>query len=125
MNIKRRKNKISTPGYFIKRFKDSGFIILRIFQAYPINDPRRWTILVNPGQESIYITCYENKEFKGEILFEIHDGGIRFPKNFSFKTDSVEVIIQHLVEKGVSTDAKSNIFFKDKNATDLSTAISE
>lgn len=115
MNDRRRKNKLSTPGYFIKRLKDSGFVVLRVFQAFPLSDPRRWVILVNPGQESIFITCYENKEFKGDVMFEIHDGGIRFPKNFSIKTDSIEVMVQQLVEKGVSTDAKSNAFFKSKD----------
>lgn len=115
MNDRRRKNKLSTPGYFIKRLKDSGFVVLRVFQAFPLSDPRRWVILVNPGQESIFITCYENKEFKGDVMFEIHDGGTRFPKNFSIKTDSIEVMVQQLVEKGVSTDAKSNTFFKSKD----------
>jgi len=122
---KERKNSLSTPGYFIKRLKDSGLVVLRVFQAFTLSDPRKWVILVNPGQESIFITCYENKEFKGEILFEVHDGGVRFPKNFFIQTDSIEVIIQHLITKGVSTDAKSNKFYKDKDDWYKCTTISE
>ena len=114
MKIK-RKNNLSTPSYFIKRLKDSGFVVLRLFQAFTFGDPRKWMILINPGQENIIITCYENKEFEGDIMFELHDGGIRFPKNFSIKTDSMEVIVQHLILKGVSTDAKSSEFYKEKD----------
>ena len=121
----KRKNKLSTPSYFIKRLKDSGFVVLRMFQAFTIGDPRKWIILVNPGQENILITCYENKEFRGDIMFEIHDGGVRFPKNFSIKTDSMEVIVQHLVEKGVSTDPKTSKFFKEKDDWYLTTTVSE
>jgi hypothetical protein len=122
--MKSRKNKISTPGYFIKRLKDSGFVILRIFQDFKMSDPRKWVILLNPGQENIFITCYENKEFKGDIMFEVHDGGIRFPKNFFIKTDSLEVIVQQLIDKGVSTDPTTSTFFKDKNDHNNSTTVS-
>lgn len=113
MSIKPRKNKLSTPGYFIKRLKDSGFVVLRVFQKFSKADPRRWMIMVNPGEASLLITCFENKEFQGDLMFEINDGGVRFPKNFSIKTDSIEVIVQQLIEKGVTTDAQSSSFFKE------------
>jgi hypothetical protein len=109
---KKRKNKLSTPGYFIKRLKDSGFVVLRIYQKFSMVDPRRWIIMVDPGNSSLLITCYENKEHKGDILFEMNDGGRIYPKNFSIRTDSIEVIISNMIERGVSTDAKSNPFFK-------------
>lgn len=95
------KNKISTPGYFLKRLKDSNFNTFRIFKNYSETDPRRWTVLVDPGNTSVFITCYENKAFKGEILFEFNDGGQLFPKNFSLMTNSIEIIVTKLIEAGV------------------------
>jgi hypothetical protein len=95
------KNKISTPGYFIKRLKDNNFNTFKIFKNYADSDPRRWTILVDPGRSSIFITCYENSSFKGDIMFEFNDGGCLFPKNFSIKTTSIEVIVAKLLDAGV------------------------
>jgi len=95
------KNKISTPGYFIKRLKDNKFNTFRIFNNYAESDPRRWTILIDPGEASVFVTCYENKEFKDEIMFEFNDGGRLFPRNFSLKTNSIEVVVSRLLEAGV------------------------
>jgi len=96
------KNKISTPGYFLKRLKDNKFITYRIFNKYSETDPRRWTVLIDPGEASVYITCYENSAFDGDVMFEFNDGGRLFPKNFSIKTASIEVIVSKLLEAGVS-----------------------
>lgn len=106
---KRVSNKIKTPGYFIKRLKDSGFVVFKIFNAYSSADPRRWTVLVDPGVSSVYITCIQNKNEINEVLFEINDGGQRF-HNLLFKTDSIEVIISTLIEKGVNNDRGKNPF---------------
>lgn len=97
-----RKNKITTQSYFIKRLKDNKFITYKIFDEYTQVDTRRWTILVDPGNASIFITCYENKDFRGDVMFEFSDGGQLFPRNFSIKTNSMEVIITTLIERGVS-----------------------
>lgn len=99
MNIS--KNKITTLSYFIKRLKDSKFTVWKICDNYSISDPRKWTVLVDPGNFSIFITCYENKDFKSEKMFEFNDGGRFFPRNFSLKTTSMEVVITTLIEKGV------------------------
>jgi len=107
-----RKNKLYTNSYFSKRLKDSGFIVIKIWQGYAESDPRRWTILVDPGDAGVYITCFQNKEDKGDTTFEMNDGGRRYPKNFSIKTDSMEVIVQSLVDRGVSTNASSSPFHK-------------
>ena len=96
------KNKITTPGYFIKRLKDNQFNTFKIFKNYSESDSRRWTVLIDPGNTSVYITCYENIAFKGDIMFEFNDGGRLFPKNFSIKTNSIEVIVTKLLEAGVS-----------------------
>lgn len=110
--MRKQRNKISTPSYFIKRLKDNKFVTFRIFDNFATGDPRRWTILVEPGVCSIFITCYENKEFANDIMFEFNDGGVLFPKNFSLKTDSIEVIITYLISKGVNPSAASSIHEK-------------
>jgi len=98
------RNKIKTPSYFIKRLKDNGFIVLRLFSVYAKSDPRRWTVMVNPSESSVMITCYSNKTEIDETLFEFNDGGHRIPKNYSIKTDSIEVIIDFLITHGVSNN---------------------
>ena len=108
------KNKIRTPSYFVKRLKDNGFIVWKIFQEYNKNDARLWTILVDPGHSSVFITCYRNKDFDGDIMFEFSDGGVRFVKNFSLRTDSIESVVLLLLEKGIQNNAKNSRFFKTR-----------
>jgi hypothetical protein len=111
---KRQQNKIKTPGYFIKRLKDCKFGVLRVFQQYGIHDHRRWTILIDPGVSSIFVTCYNNRSFDNEIMFEFNDGGNYFPKNFSISTESIEVIVQLLIDRGIPTIEKNSNFYKEK-----------
>ena len=111
---KKISNKIKTAGYFIKRLKDSGFVVFKMFNAYNDTDPRRWTVLVDPGITSVYITCYSNKNEINETLFEIDDGGHLFSKGTYYKTDSIETIISSLIQKGVNNDTKKNPFSKLK-----------
>lgn len=107
---KKVSNKIKTAGYFIKRLKDSGFVVFKMFNAYSQTDPRRWTVLVDPGVTSVYITCYSNKNEINEVLFEIDDGGNNFKKGTYLKTESVETLIGLLIDKGVNNDTKKNPF---------------
>jgi hypothetical protein len=109
--MKKPKNSIKTPAYFCKRLRDNGFIVLKLFNGYSIQDPRRWTILVDPGKSSTFVTCFSNKNFNGDVMFEINDGGIRFPKNFILKTESIEVVISYLIRHGVSNDAKTSPYY--------------
>lgn len=105
---KHTKNKLKTAGYFIKRLRDNGFETLRIFNEYSDSDPRKWTVLVDPKNTSVFITCYENRPFKGEYLFAFDDGNQYF-KNFSLKTHSIEVVVRKLLESGVAIrDALNN-----------------
>lgn len=113
-NRNKTKNSIKTPSYFIKRLKDSGFIVWKLFDGYGIQDPRCWTLLIDPKGSSVFITCYLNKEFKGDVMFELNDGGQKFPKNFSIKTESLEVIITHLLNAGVRNNASNSPYRKDK-----------
>lgn len=100
MNI--NKNKITTLSYFVKRLKDSGFSVWKICNNYAQSDPRKWTVMIDPGNSSVFVTCYENRDFKSEKMFEFNDGGRLFPKNFSLKTTSIEVVVTTLIERGIS-----------------------
>ena len=115
-------NKLKTPSYFIKRLRDNGFVVIRLFSVYAKSDPRRWTVMVNPSERSVMITCYVNKTDLGEILFEFNDGGSQIPKNYNIKTDSIEVIIDYLITHGVSNNieyhGKSRYLVKRINTND-------
>jgi len=108
------KNKIKTAGYFIKRLKDNGFVVLKMFNAYSQVDPRRWSVLVDPGYHSVYITCFTNKDQHNDVLFEFDDGGDRFKKGFYLQTNSIEAVVNLLIEKGVNNDPTKNPFSKIK-----------
>jgi hypothetical protein len=109
--MKKPKNSIKTPSYFCKRLRDNGYIVLKIFQGFNEADPRRWTVLVDPGGASLFITCYTNKDFAGEVMFELNDGGILFPKNWSIKTESIEVIVTLLITKGINNNPSSSPYY--------------
>jgi hypothetical protein len=108
------KNKISTLGYFLKRLRDSGFIAIKLFNEYGPQDPRKWSIMVDPSGRSLMVTCYENKEQLGDIMFELNDGGNLFPKNYNLKTSSMEIIITSLIERKIPQKEKENPFLKSK-----------
>lgn len=111
MNTK-NKNKVTTGGYFLRRLRESGFIAIRLFKDYADADPRKWTIMVDPSGSSVVITCFVNKEFSGDVMFEFNDGGNKFPRNWNFKTQSMETIITTLIEKGVSQKTEDSKFIK-------------
>jgi hypothetical protein len=106
------KNNIKTQSYFIKRLRDSGFVTIKLFDAYGEVDPRKWSIMVDPSGASVLITCYVNKETLGDVVFELNDGGNKFPKNFHLKTQSMEIIITSLIERGISQKDKDCSFQK-------------
>lgn len=99
------RNKLKTPSYFIKRLRDNGFITIKLFAVYSKADPRRWTVMVNPSERSVMITCYNNKDSFGEVMFELNDGGINIPKNMYINTSSIEVIVDYLITHGVSNNS--------------------
>lgn len=106
------KNKIHTLSYFKKRLKDSGYIVWDMMQKYAMEDPRKWTVLINPSIESVYVTCIVNREELGSPPeFQINDGGLRFQKNLTLKTSSMEVIVNLLSSKGIVPD---NSFYVKK-----------
>jgi len=98
----------------MKRLRDNGFIVLKLFNGYGQHDPRRWTVLVDPGGVSVFITCFHNKEFLNDIMFELNDGGVRICKNYSIKTDSIEVIISYLLEKGINNKPENSPYYMER-----------
>jgi hypothetical protein len=105
MHTSTSRNKLKTPGYFVKRLRDNGFIVLKLFAVYGKQDPRRWTVMVNPSERSVMITCYNNKNEYGDVSFEINDGGFNMPKNMFINTNSIEVIVDYLISHGVSNNS--------------------
>lgn len=101
MNDKKRKNNLYTLGYFLKRMRDCNFIALNIFNKYRQGDRRKWTVLIDPSNTSVYITCLFDSSTK-DFIFHIDDGGNLFPKNFFVKTNSIEIIVEKLISQGVS-----------------------
>lgn len=76
-----------------------------MFDSYNIGDPRKWTILVNPGFQSVYITCFINNEtLQNQPMFMFDDGGayISYRDNIKLQTDSMQVIINKLISYGIS-----------------------
>ena len=100
--MKLSKNKVKTAGYVIKRLRDNGFIVIKTFAFFAKSDPRSWAILINPGEASVFLTCYHNKDNVGDIIFELNDGGRSIPRNMFLKTDSIEVLVQYLLEHNVT-----------------------
>tara|TARA_R110002012_G_scaffold128844_1_gene281203 strand:+ start:147 stop:449 length:303 start_codon:yes stop_codon:yes gene_type:complete len=98
------KNKVTTCGYFIKRLRDNGYTVNRIFNEYSREDCRKWTVMINPRVSSLYITCYVNKDWHGDLMFELNDGN-KF-KNLQLKTDSMEVILTKLIDKNIIPSEK-------------------
>lgn len=107
-----KHNKISTQGYFIKRLKDNGYIVWRMFDKYSIGDTRKWTILVNPGFHSVYITCHVNMEMINDTpAFSFEDGGVYISNNLKIQTNSFETVMNHMMKHGIeptSTDYKKS-----------------
>jgi hypothetical protein len=68
--------------------------------------------MIDPGRSSIFVTCYNNKNFNDEIMFEFNDGGNFFPKNFSISTESIEVVVQLLVDRGIPVIDENSDFYK-------------
>ncbi len=101
-------NKLNNQSYFIKRLRDSGYIVIRIDLTYSEADPRAWTVVIDPGGASVFCTCYYNankddlKESNlGENYFELYDGGQYLPSKFKISTNSMEVILSFLNQYGI------------------------
>jgi len=95
-------NKLTTLGYTLKRFRDSGYIANKVFADYGKSDPRAWTLVIDPGGTSVFCTCFVNDPFLKETYLELYDGNQYIPGRLKIKTSSFEVIIEHLVRLGIN-----------------------
>jgi hypothetical protein len=82
-----------------------------MFDNYGEHDSRYWTMLIEPESDAVWITCYLNKQEKGDYYFELDDGNRNIPRKLLLKTESVETIISRLVSfniKGTGTSISEN-----------------
>lgn len=102
-------NKPTTLGYFMKRLHDSGYNVEKLYTDYSEIDSRAWTVVIDPRNASIMCTCFVNRSNIGDNYFEFYDGG-QFLPSYKLKTQSIEVLLEHL--------NKYNIFNKNKDYTE-------
>lgn len=101
-------NKLTTLGYFKKRMRDSGYVVEDLYRRYSSMDLRSWSVVIDPGNASIFCTCYQNDPEPGSSYFEIYDGGMFItPGRLKIHTNSIEVFITYLVKFGVNGKAYS------------------
>jgi len=89
-------NKITTLGYLRKRLKDCGYDCVDAFKNYNQMDPRTWTMVIDPGNASIFCTCYINFPEIGDNYLELYDGGQLIPGKIKIQTSSFEVFVDYL-----------------------------
>jgi|TARA_R110002126_G_scaffold122632_3_gene264419 hypothetical protein len=100
-------NKLTTMGYFMKRLRDSGYVVDRLFTGYSMIDARTWTVVVDPGCASLFVTCYQNDPEIGRAYFEMYDGGKFIPGRLKLETSSIETFISYLVKFGISNKSRN------------------
>jgi hypothetical protein len=89
-------NKLATKSYCIKRLRDSGYHVDKIDSIeYSEDDNRKWTCLIDSGGMSIIVTCYKDS------TLHLYDGGRYLNTNMKLNTDSMEVLIEFLNERGL------------------------
>ena len=99
-------NKLTTMGYFMKRLRDSGYVVDRLFMTYSMTDSRTWSVVIDPGCASIFVTCYQNDPEMGQSYFELFDGGKFIPGRLKLETNSIETFIGYLVNFGINNKSK-------------------
>lgn len=89
-------NKITKKSYCIKRLRDCGYHVDKIDSIeYAESDYRKWSAIIDPGGMSILLTCNRDD------TIHLYDGGQYINSNLRINTDSVEVIIQFLNDRGL------------------------
>lgn len=91
------RNRIEDRGYFVMRLRNSGYPCDDMVTAFPEKDRRKWMVVVGRGHNNLIITCYKN----GTLDF--YDGYQFFNEKLKYKlqTDSMEVIVEMLNDKGI------------------------
>jgi hypothetical protein len=108
-------NKVTTLGYTLKRLRDSGYFVSKLFMDYSEADPRSWTVVIDPGGASVFCTCYVNDPYIGDSFLELYDGGQYIPGRLKLKTASYEVLVATLVQYGINN--KTNEYMQRGKTT--------
>lgn len=101
------KDKISKQAYFIKRMRDSGYHIRKVYDRYSQSDSRSWTVMVNAGTTSVFCTCCVNHGEKSGVhadskyYFILSDGGQFIPNTIKLDTLSFEIVASYLIKVGI------------------------
>lgn len=83
------KNKLYTKSYFTKRLIEAGFFIKKVID-YKEEDIRRWTIIVDPDNKNLLITCFKKQKDNFYFLLQIQE------VNIKLYTKSMEVVIDSI-----------------------------
>ena len=102
-------NKLTSLSYFIKRLRENGYVINPVFTGYSLLDSRAWTVILDPGCASIFVTCHKNDPVIGRSCFELYDGGKFIPGRFKLETSSIKTFITYLVEFDINNKSKKYI----------------
>lgn len=94
-------NKPTTESYFIKRLRDSGYLVDRVPIRFGYHDPRAWMVVIDQGRSSVFATCYRNLDGADQNYIEFYDGDQFIPKRFRLSTNSMETIIEWLNTFGI------------------------
>lgn len=94
-------NKTTTKSYIVNRLKNSGYNIDRLDSLeYTEDDKRQWTVIVDNGVSSIFLTCMKDDSF------QFYDGGRFFNSYHKLNLPSdedwgFEVLVEYLHDKGI------------------------
>jgi hypothetical protein len=92
----------------LKRLRDSGYIVNKVYSDYGDSDPRSWTLMIDPGGASVFFTCYVNDPYIGETFFELFDGNQYIPGRLKLMTSSFEVLTEYLNRYGITGNKTFN-----------------
>lgn len=96
-------SKPTTESYFVKRLRDSGYLVDRVPVRFSEADPRSWMVVIDQGNATVFATCYRNVDGFNENYIEFYDGDQYIPKRFKLSTNSMETIIDWLNSFGIIT----------------------
>ncbi len=94
-------NKPTTESYFVKRLRDSGYLVDRVPVKFGFQDPRAWMVVIDQGGAAVFATCYRNLDGPDSNYIEFYDGDQYIPKRFRLTTNSMETIIDWLNTFGI------------------------
>ena len=95
----------STPAGVFQALKEHRPQFSRALSRVPeygLSDSRSWTILIDGGGASVFLTLYRNLDDKGSDYFELYDGNQHVrPFRVKVSTESFEVLGEKLHHMGI------------------------